>query len=301
MRLRIPLPALMAGFVAGCAATAGLLPVPALAAAGQAAQPSAAAQSSVTAHSSVAGQPSADADPAVPKPLGAFLAADPSEDMAPVAKPLPPALLGQVVMGQPAGTTVQTAPRPGAQQTPPAKPGTSTHSTAGAAGPLSAAPAGAAAAGAAATAQSCTPADFGSRSGADLVSFVEGSTLDCVSTLYNVTGTDAGNIFKEPKMLAVTNAFRSQAAAYTGDNSTGILQLVLFMRAGWYVQSNNAGAVGPYDAALTSASRPAWTPSSGAATGPTSPTTTAPCSTRCWSSPTAPTCRAATWASTSRC
>ncbi|MFB7617090.1 collagenase [Kitasatospora sp. NPDC056181] len=255
MRLRIPLPTLMAGFVAGCAATATLLPVPALAAAGQASRPSAAAQYSADQQSATT-QQAADDGSAVPKPLGAFLTVDQtSEDIAPVAKPLPPALLGQVVMGQPAGTAVQTAPRPGTRQTPPAKPGTSAHPAAGAAGPLSAAPAGAAATGGAATAQSCTPADFGSRSGADLVSFVEGSTLDCVNTLFNVTGTDAGNIFKESKMLTVTNAFQSLAANYTGDNSTAILQLVLYMRAGWYVQSNNAAAVGPYDAALTSASK----------------------------------------------
>ncbi|MEV7780855.1 collagenase [Kitasatospora sp. NPDC088351] len=218
----------MAGVVAGCAATATLLPVPALAASGPASHPSASAR------------PAADAGSAAPGPLGAFLTADPSEDLAPAAKPLPPALLGQVVMGQPAGTTVQTAPRPADRKTPPARPGSAGRSATGPA---------------AAGAQSCTPADFGGRSGADLVSFVEGSTPDCVSTLFNVTGTDAGGIFKETKMLTVANAFQNLAAGYTGDNSTGILQLVLFMRAGWYVQSYNADAVGPYDAALTSASR----------------------------------------------
>ncbi|MFJ6140248.1 collagenase [Kitasatospora sp. NPDC092286] len=218
----------MAGVVAGCAATATLLPVPALAASGPASHPSASAR------------PAADAGSAAPGPLGAFRAADPSEDLAPAAKPLPPALLGQVVMGQPAGTTVQTAPRPADRKTPPARPGSAGRSATGPA---------------AAGAQSCTPADFGGRSGADLVSFVEGSTPDCVSTLFNVTGTDAGGIFKEAKMLTVANAFQNLAAGYTGDNSTGILQLVLFMRAGWYVQSYNADAVGPYDTALTSASR----------------------------------------------
>ncbi|MBV2154013.1 collagenase [Kitasatospora sp. SUK 42] len=230
MRLRIPLPTLMAGLVAGCATAATLLPVPALAA-------------TATAATGATARPAAT-DPAkvVPKPLGAFLAADPSESVAPAAKPVPPAVLGQVVMGQPAGTAVQIAPRPARQQTPPAK-------------PVAAARSAATAGAAAATAQSCAPADFGSRSGADLVSFIEGSTPDCVNTLFNVTGTDAGNIFKEPKMLAVAGAFQNLAANYTGDNSANILQLVLFLRAGWYVQSYNADAVGPYDAALTSASK----------------------------------------------
>ncbi|MFE7530300.1 collagenase [Kitasatospora sp. NPDC057542] len=239
MRPRIALPTLLAGLVAGCCAAATLLPATASAApavSGAAARPA-------------AGAPTADPGSVLPKPLGAFLTVDPAaqaratEDLAPVAEPLPPALLGQVVMGQPAGTAVQTAPRPEAPKTTPAKPALAARGAAGAA--------------ATATAQSCTPADFGSRSGADLVSFVESSTTDCVNTLFNVTGTDAGNIFKESKMLTVANAFQAMAGSYTGDNSTAILQLVLFQRAGWYVQSYNSGAVGPYDAALSSASKAA--------------------------------------------
>ncbi|WP_369184022.1 collagenase [Streptomyces sp. Y1] len=229
---------MLAGLVAGCcAAAATLLPAQAFAAPGA---PGAAAAD----RPSAGARPAADPGSDVPKPLGAFLAADPSEAVAPAAKPLPPALLGQVVMGQPAGTAVQTSARPLTRQAPPAAPA-----------PKQAAAARTNPAERTAAAATCTPADFGSRSGADLVSFVTGSTTDCVNTLFNVTGTDAGSIFKEDKMLTVTKALQAQAAGYTGDNSTGILQLVLFLRAGWYVQSNNAGAVGPYDAALTSASK----------------------------------------------
>lgn len=223
MRLRIPLPTLMAGVVAGCATAATLLPAPALAAAA----PAAARPPAATAPAAAAS--------AVPKPLGPTVAAG-SDDFAPAAAPLPPALLGQAVMGQPAGTAVQTTPRPAASAPVPAKPK-------------------AARANGAKDTQSCTPADFGSRTGSGLVSFVEGSTTDCVNTLFNVTGTDAGNIFKEPQMLSVAQAFQSLAADYTGDDSTGIWQLVLFLRAGYYVQSYNAGAVGSYDAALTSATK----------------------------------------------
>ncbi|MER6304236.1 collagenase [Kitasatospora sp. NPDC001539] len=217
MRLRQSLPLLVAAALAGSAA---LLPTPALAA------------SAVT----VAAPATAGHSPATPvqaasapTPFGAEIAAPASsEEMGRPAAPLPPALLGHAL--QPAGTAVQTAPDQGAA---PAAP----HSLA------AQAPAAA----------SCTPADFGSRSGADLVSFVQGSTTDCVKTLYNVTGTDAGRIFKQSQMLTVANAFRAQAANYTGDNTTNVLQLVLFLRAGYYVQSNNASAVGPYDATLTSA------------------------------------------------
>ncbi len=56
-------------------------------------------------------------------------------------------------------------------------------------------------------------------------------------------------------MLTVAKAFQNLAATYTGDDSTGIWQLVLFLRAGYYVQSYNAGAVGPYDATLSNATK----------------------------------------------
>ncbi|AEW98250.1 collagenase [Streptantibioticus cattleyicolor] len=222
MRLRIPLPTLMAGFIAGCTAVATLLPTTALAGPGPASAP-----------------PAASASRAVPKPLGPVVAAHPA-DAAPVAAPLPPALLGQAVMGLPAGTAVQTTPRPATREASlaepaPARPGARPHRTATPA------------------AQSCTPADFGSRGGSSLVSYVKGSTTDCVNTLFDVTGTDAGDIFKEQQMLTVANAFQGLAADYTGDDSTGIWQLALFLRAGYYVQSYNTGAVGDYDATLSNA------------------------------------------------
>ncbi|MGF1426597.1 collagenase [Kitasatospora sp. LaBMicrA B282] len=215
MRLRIPtpsLPTLLTGLVAGCTVAATLLPVPALAASGPNSP-----------------RPPAAGSPAVPKPLGPIVAAG-SADRAATAAPLPPALLGQVELGQPAGTAVQTTPRQAA-------PGTAAARTVRT------------------TQQGCTPADFGSRSGTALASFVESATTDCVNTLFDVTATDAAGVFKEQQMLSVAKAFQGLATNYTGDDSTGIWQLVLFLRAGYYVQSYNAGVVGPYDAALTGATK----------------------------------------------
>ncbi|GAA2244614.1 collagenase [Kitasatospora cystarginea] len=206
---------LVAGVVAGCASAVGLLPAPALAASAPA-----------------PAKPAAAVSAALPKPLGATIPGG-SEDFAPVATPLPPALLGQAVMGHPSGTAVQTA-----QGAPAAKPA--------AARPTALA---------APRAQSCTPADFGSRSGDALVSYVESSTTDCVNTLFNVTGTSAGSIFREPQMLSVADAFRKLATGYGGDDSAGIWQSVLFLRAGYFVQSNNASSVGGYDAKLSAASK----------------------------------------------
>ncbi|MGW2858552.1 collagenase [Streptomyces sp. NPDC001205] len=106
-------------------------------------------------------------------------------------------------------------------------------------------------------AASCTPGDFGSRTGADLVAFVQASTTNCVNTLFSLTGTNASNVFREAQMVTVANALENTARTYPGDNSTNVWQLVLFLRAGYYVQSNNATDVGPYGATLATASEAA--------------------------------------------
>ncbi|MFH9347855.1 collagenase [Kitasatospora sp. NPDC017646] len=100
---------------------------------------------------------------------------------------------------------------------------------------------------------SCTPADFSGRTGSDLVGYVQGSTVDCISSLFHLTGGDANGVFRQSQMLAVADGLRSAAASYTGDNSTGIYQLVYFLQAGYYVQYYHPADVGTYDASLTAA------------------------------------------------
>jgi len=104
-----------------------------------------------------------------------------------------------------------------------------------------------------AKAASCAPGDFGGRTGAALVAFVTASSADCVDTLFSVTGTDARDVFRQPQMLSVAHAFTRAAGRYQGDNSAGLLQLVLFLRAGYYVQFDHPGDVGPYTSRLTAA------------------------------------------------
>ncbi|MGC9539091.1 collagenase [Streptomyces sp. UG1] len=96
----------------------------------------------------------------------------------------------------------------------------------------------------------CTPGDFGSRTGAALVAFVKASTTGCVNTLFGVTGADARAVFRESQMVTIAQEFTRTAAAYNGDNSAGVWQLVLFLRAGYYVQFNNPEDVGPYGKVL---------------------------------------------------
>ncbi|GAA1990685.1 collagenase [Catenulispora subtropica] len=112
---------------------------------------------------------------------------------------------------------------------------------------------GQAAAAMAPSSQSCTAADFGSRSGEALAAYVRASTLDCLNTLYSLTGADAGAVFKESQMVAVANAFKSAVWNYRGDDSTGAWQLSRFLTAGYYVQYNNAAAVGSYGPTLATA------------------------------------------------
>ncbi|WP_269857519.1 collagenase [Streptomyces sp. RPT161] len=100
---------------------------------------------------------------------------------------------------------------------------------------------------------SCVPADFGSRSGSALVAFVRASAVDCVNTLFSVTGKDAHNAFREAQMVTVAKALRSASAKYPGNDSTSVQQLVLFLRAGYYVQYNDSRDVGSYGRTLATA------------------------------------------------
>ncbi|MES4891121.1 collagenase [Streptomyces sp. NPDC096012] len=102
-------------------------------------------------------------------------------------------------------------------------------------------------------AASCTPSDFGGRTGSALVSFVKAASTDCVNTLFPVTGKDAHDVFRQAQMLTVANAYARAAGQYRGDNSGSLQQLVLFLRAGYYVQFNHPADVGAYTSRLTTA------------------------------------------------
>ncbi|GAA0721749.1 M9 family metallopeptidase [Dokdonella soli] len=108
-----------------------------------------------------------------------------------------------------------------------------------------------------APAASCDVAPFATASGSALVSLVKGSTVDCLNNLYAITGTTAAQTFVESKMVTMANALQSLSAGYPGDNSTSALQVITFLRAGYYVQFNDSADVGSYGAALATAIRPA--------------------------------------------
>ncbi|MFH9725458.1 collagenase [Streptomyces sp. NPDC017254] len=79
--------------------------------------------------------------------------------------------------------------------------------------------------------------------------------ITCTYPLFNLTGENAQKAFRESQMVTVANALRDNSSTYAGDNRTSTGQLVMFLRAGYYVQDNNADAVGDYGTALAGAAR----------------------------------------------
>lgn len=107
-----------------------------------------------------------------------------------------------------------------------------------------------------ASAAACDRQLFASASGAALVNAVQSSTTSCINDLFGVSGAQAAAIFKESQMLTIADAFRTAAAGYNGTNSGSALQMVLFLRAGYYVQFYDT-AVGSYGNNLKTAMRAA--------------------------------------------
>ncbi|MBT2511376.1 collagenase [Streptomyces sp. ISL-98] len=103
------------------------------------------------------------------------------------------------------------------------------------------------------SAAGCDVSDFVSKTGSALVQQIKGSETSCINTLFGVTGTNAKDLFREEQMVTVANALRDTAANYPGNNSTSAAQVVLYLRAGYYVQWNQPETVGDYGPALKSA------------------------------------------------
>ncbi|MFD3999071.1 M9 family metallopeptidase N-terminal domain-containing protein [Streptomyces sp. NPDC058583] len=79
--------------------------------------------------------------------------------------------------------------------------------------------------------------------------------INCTYPLFGLTGENARKAFHEAQMVTVATALRDASATYSGNNSAAIGQLVLFLRADYYVPDNNADTVGGYGTALDTAAR----------------------------------------------
>ncbi|MEN9869017.1 MAG: hypothetical protein RL748_4607 [Pseudomonadota bacterium] len=104
-----------------------------------------------------------------------------------------------------------------------------------------------------ALAATCDTNLFATSTGSALVNAVKASTTDCVNQLFNVTGSTATSVFNENQMVTIANAFKTSASSYNGSNTDSTLQLVLFLRAGYYVNYYNSSATGAYGSRLKSA------------------------------------------------
>lgn len=110
---------------------------------------------------------------------------------------------------------------------------------------------------ASAPAAACDTQVFANSSGSTLVNAVKTSTTECINQLFNVTGTTAGQVFNEAKMVSIADAFRTTAASYNGSNSGSSMQMILFLRAGYFVNWYNSADTGPYGTALKTSIRAA--------------------------------------------
>ncbi|MBB6351403.1 collagenase [Nonomuraea muscovyensis] len=106
-----------------------------------------------------------------------------------------------------------------------------------------------------ARAAACDVAGFTGRTGGELVRHIRSVTTDCVNTLFGLTGADARGAFREAQMVSVADALRADGPGYPGDNSAGTAQLVLYLRAGYYVQWYHPDDVGSYGSQLRTAIR----------------------------------------------
>ncbi|MFI9848435.1 collagenase [Nonomuraea sp. NPDC051941] len=99
----------------------------------------------------------------------------------------------------------------------------------------------------------CNVSDFTSRTGSDLVQQIRSVGTDCINTLFGLSGSDAHYAFRESQMTTVAYALRDDGARYPGDNSLSTAQIVLYLRAGYYVQFYHSGDVGDYGPGLKTA------------------------------------------------
>ena len=91
-----------------------------------------------------------------------------------------------------------------------------------------------------------------------LVDAVKAADTGCLNELYNLKGTAAHDTFVESKMVTIADAMKQASTNYAGDNSNKNLQLISFLRAGYFVQYYNSAAVGSYGDALQTAIRGAF-------------------------------------------
>lgn len=108
----------------------------------------------------------------------------------------------------------------------------------------------------AADAPVCDVDAFGRVSGAALVSAVKAAETSCINKLFGLVGKpSAYPTFREAQMITIAQALSTTAPTYDGTNASSTLQLILFLRAGYYAESYDPTVRGTYTTALRDAVR----------------------------------------------
>ncbi|MFO1252359.1 MAG: M9 family metallopeptidase N-terminal domain-containing protein [Inhella sp.] len=106
-----------------------------------------------------------------------------------------------------------------------------------------------------AAAAACDVNLYTTRSGTALVEAIRASSTDCINQLFTLSGADAQKAFNETQMRSVAEGLRLQALSYAGNNNGAIQQLILYLRAGYFVQYYAPEVVGSYGSGLKTALR----------------------------------------------
>ncbi|WP_291223577.1 M9 family metallopeptidase [Dokdonella sp.] len=104
---------------------------------------------------------------------------------------------------------------------------------------------------------SCDVNAFATSSGGALVGAVKAATTDCINSLFSISASVGAQVFPESKMVTIANALAANSASYAGNNDSSTLQLILYLRAGYFLQWYNPAEIGDYGPTLTNAIRPA--------------------------------------------
>ena len=103
----------------------------------------------------------------------------------------------------------------------------------------------------------CDLGAFAAATPAELPDLVRSADVVCLNALYSVSGSEAALLVNEAKMTSVAVALGDIAPDYGGDDSGGIRQLMMYLRAGYYLQFFYESDVGTFGPGLVDALRPA--------------------------------------------
>ncbi|MFY7865750.1 collagenase [Roseateles sp.] len=109
----------------------------------------------------------------------------------------------------------------------------------------------------------CSGADFVGRSGTALISFIDAAALrGCMYSLYAGSVSQYRSVFSDANIITVANELQRRAVSYPGNDSTGVGNLLQFLRGAgyWYfltVDGDPSNNIPPGSAAMLNAARSA--------------------------------------------